>query len=255
MDQRSGPVNSIRTDILGVPVDAVNMRSALQIVRDMLASGKVNTIVAVNPEKVIAAQKNPELLRALQDASLLIPDGIGVVAAARLLHGARMERVAGSDLMPEICRLAATEGHSVFLYGAKPEIVSQAAKLLRKRYPGLEIAGTRHGYVADDDMDQLIETINRAEARVLFVGLGSPRQELWMSRNRDRLNVQICQGVGGSFDAICGNPRRAPKVMRKLNLEWLYRLVSQPKRAHRQLVLPKFAAQVFQRLIFRRQRF
>jgi N-acetylglucosaminyldiphosphoundecaprenol N-acetyl-beta-D-mannosaminyltransferase len=219
----------------------------------MLFSGGTHVIAAVNPEKVIAAQQNPELLRALENAALVIPDGIGVVAAARLLRKGRMQRVPGSDLMPKICRLAANEDKSVFLFGARPEIVSKAAALLRERYPGLKVAGTQHGYVAQKDMKQLMDTINASGADILFVGLGSPRQELWMDQYRESLTVRICQGVGGSFDAICGHPKRAPVTFQKLHLEWLYRLVTQPQRAHRQLALPRFATQVVWQIIARKR--
>lgn len=228
------------------------MQSALEQVRAMLKDRAAHPILAVNPEKVIAAQQQSDLLRALENASLVVPDGIGIVMAARLLGKGRMQRVPGSDLMPEICRLAAREGNSVFLYGARPERVSRAATLLQERFPGLRIAGTQHGYVPDDQMTQVIDTINASGADVLFVGLGSPRQELWISRHRDRLDVSICQGVGGTFDAICGHPKRAPGIFQKLNLEWLYRLATQPQRLHRQSALPRFVVQVLRRAIARK---
>lgn len=251
MNQRSVAIGPTRTSVLGVPVDAVNMRSALQAVRTMLASDTTNVIAAVNPEKVIAAQRSPELLDALENAALVIPDGVGVVAAARLLGKGRMERVPGSDLMPQICQLAMTERKPIFLFGAKPEIAGQAAMLLQDRYPGLKVAGTQHGYVKDENMDQLVESINASGADILFVGLGSPRQELWMDRYRDRLSVRVCQGVGGTFDAICGNPRRAPTIFQRLHIEWLYRLVTQPQRLRRQTALPHFVAQVLRKVIAR----
>ena len=216
----------------------------------MLEDSATQVIAAVNPEKVIAAQRNPDLLRALENAALVIPDGIGVVFATRLLGKDRMERVPGADLMPEICRLASINGKSVFLFGAKEEIVHRAAAQLKTRYHGLIVAGTHHGYVAEEDMEQLVDTVNSSGADILFVGLGSPRQELWMERYRERLSVRLCQGVGGTFDAICGYPKRAPIALQKLHLEWLYRLVTQPQRAHRQLALPRFAAQVVRQLVF-----
>lgn len=253
MDERQFPLSSARTDVLGVPVDAVDLRSVLEYVRNVLASDTTHVIAAVNPEKVIAAQENPALLRALEGATLVIPDGIGVVAAARLLGKGHMSRVPGSDLMPELCQLAAAENKSVFLYGAKPNIASRAATLLQERYPGLEVAGTQHGYVAEGDMEQLVETINASGANILFVGLGSPRQEFWMEHYRERLTVQVCQGVGGTFDAICGNPKRAPRVIQKIYLEWLYRLVSQPKRANRQSALPRFVAKVLRQRLMRKR--
>jgi N-acetylglucosaminyldiphosphoundecaprenol N-acetyl-beta-D-mannosaminyltransferase len=249
MDQTGSPLNSSRTSILGVPVDAVNMELTLDAVRQMLASSETSTIVAVNPEKVIAAQNCPDLMRALENASLVIPDGIGVVLGARLLGTGRMERVAGADLMPEICSLAAAEGQGVFLYGSKQEIVSKAKTLLEEGFPNLRVVGIQNGYLPDGEMDQLIKSINESGAGVLFVGLGSPKQELWLNRYATELNVRVCQCVGGSFDALCGYPKRAPKLLREFHLEWLYRLVSQPMRAHRQLALPHFAAQVLRSAI------
>jgi len=233
-----------RTEVLGVPVDAVNMQSALVAVRTMLASDTNHLVFAVNPEKIMAAQENHGLRQALENASLLVPDGIGAVFAARLLHGIRMERVPGSDLMPAICELAASEGHSVFLFGAKPGVAAEAAGLLQKRYPKLWVADTQDGYVTEENTDALIERINSSGAAVLFVGLGSPRQELWLDRYRTRLATRVCQGVGGSFDAICGNPKRAPRIVQRLHLEWLHRLFLQPKRANRQSALPRFVRQV-----------
>jgi N-acetylglucosaminyldiphosphoundecaprenol N-acetyl-beta-D-mannosaminyltransferase len=242
-----------RIDILGVPVDAVDMNSSLQRIDAMLDSERPHTIVAVNPEKVIAAHKNHPLLRALRNADLLIPDGIGVVLAARMLEKARLSRVPGSELMPEICSLAAKRGRSVFLFGAKPEVVTRVSEVLRARYPRLKIAGTQHGYVLEESMESLIGTINQSGAAVLFVATGSPRQELWIDQFRHRLSVRVIQGVGGTFDAICGNVRRAPKVLRKLHLEWLYRLLSQPQRAHRQKALPIFASKVIRELVMKKK--
>jgi len=238
-----------RIEVLGVPVDAVNMESAKSHVLGMLAGNKVQSILALNPEKVMAAQRDTLLLQTLHNAALVIPDGIGVVMAARLLKRTTMERVPGSELMPEICGLAASHGYRVFLYGARPEVVVRTAYLLQERYPGLRVVGTQHGYVPEQEMDQLISTINDSGADVLFVGLGSPRQELWMERHRHRLRIKVCQGVGGTFDAICGNVRRAPPLMRRIHLEWLYRLVSQPRRAMRQSALPRFASQVLRQII------
>lgn len=242
-----------RTRILGVPVDAVDMESALQQVQRMMAGDDNNLVFAVNPEKVMAAQRDPGLLEALEQASMLVPDGIGVVLAARLLAGIRMKRVPGSDLMPEICRLAATRKQSVFLYGAKPGVAEQAARVLQSRYPGLTIAGTQHGYLADDEIDTFLQKINNSGASALFVGLGSPRQELWLTRFKSRLNVRICQGVGGTFDALCGNPKRAPRWVQSLYMEWLHRLVLQPNRAQRQSALPAYVMAVARELANRRK--
>ena len=252
MDQDDSGPSPTRTEVLGVPVDAINMDSALNMVRAMLAGDSPHLIFAVNPEKVIQAQDNPRLLAALKRASLLVPDGIGVVMAARLLHGIRMQRVPGSDLMPAICEVAAAAGHSAFLYGAKPGVADEAAALLQKRYPGLRIAGTQHGYIPEQETSALIQRINSSGAALLFVGLGSPRQEYWLDQYQNELQVQVCQGVGGTFDAICGNPKRAPRWLQRIYLEWLHRLILQPRRAGRQSALPQFVMKLIGTLVTRK---
>ena len=250
MDDRVNTLNPPRHDVLGVPVSMVTMGSAMAYVRAFLARPGVDLVVASNPEKVIAARKNPELMAVLKTAAMVIPDGIGVVLASRLHGQNAVARVPGSELMPNICALAAAEGHSIFLYGARPETVAQTQALLQKQYPGINIVGAQHGYVTPEEMPALVETINASGARILFVGLGSPRQELWMAEYRHQLTgVRLCQGVGGTFDAICGRPRRAPRLFLRLHLEWLYRLLSQPARIHRQRALPVFATHVLRDLI------
>ena len=251
MAEQTSPVTPPRLEVLGTPVNNVTMHSALDHARHMLERPGAKLVLATNPEKVIAARRSPPLLRALRGADLVIPDGIGVVLAARLRGARGIARVPGSEMMPALCGLAASEGHPVFLYGARQAVVSKAAALLQQQYPGLIVAGTQHGYVDDSDMPALIDSINASGARILFVGLGSPRQELWMIAHRHLLeHVRLIQGVGGTFDAICGHPPRAPALWRRLNLEWLYRLLSQPARIHRQRALPLFAARVLQEVLF-----
>jgi len=229
-----------RIDILGVPVDCVNMQDALYVIEAMIAGDKPSSVIAVNPEKVIKAQQDPELLAQLHAAGLLIPDGIGVVIAARLLHSARLERVPGSELMPAICAKAAEKGYRIFLFGADPEVNRKTRDIIAQRYPGILIVGNRDGYATEDGMQALIDEINASDAEILFIALGSPKQEIWMERYLNRTNVKVCQGVGGTFDVIAGKVRRAPLAFRRLHLEWLYRLLSNPRRMLRQTALPKF---------------
>jgi N-acetylglucosaminyldiphosphoundecaprenol N-acetyl-beta-D-mannosaminyltransferase len=132
----------------------------------------------------------------------------------------------------------------VYLFGAQESVNEIAAKELVRRFPGLTIAGRHHGYVDEQDMPDLIEAINRSGAAILFVALGSPRQELWMAQYRQQLHVGVCQGVGGTLDVLAGHVRRAPGLFIRLNLEWLYRLASNPRRLLRQTALPRFAGQV-----------
>ena len=235
-----------RVTVLGVPVDCVDMDRALSAVEDMVRASLPRTILAVNPEKVMKAQHDPVLSRALHAAGLLIPDGIGVVYAVRLLWGERIGRVPGSELMPAICALAARQGYKVFLFGASRDVNEQSVAKLQQRYPGIPIVGYQDGFVADADMPKLVEAINVSGAQILFVALGSPKQELWMEKYLPSLHhIRVCQGVGGTFDVIAGRVRRAPALFRRANLEWFYRLITDPKRALRQVALPRFTLAVF----------
>ncbi len=166
------------------------------------------------------------------------------VLAARLLYGRRLGRVTGADLMQSICAEAVGQGYRIFLYGSSPETSAKAAEVLQRRHPGIQIAGRKHGYLTDDETAGLIDCINASGADILFVALGSPRQEHWISENLSRLNVSVVQGIGGTLDTIAGNVRRAPKWMQAMGLEWFYRLLKQPSRAYRQLNLIRFAASV-----------
>lgn len=245
-----------RVNVLGIPVDTVNMESAVQYVAERVDSARQQAvsspsrIVAVNPEKIIAARKSPELQALISESELLIPDGIGVVLAIRLLFGNRLvRRVPGCELMPALCALAERRGYGVFLFGASEDANTGAAMELLRRYPALRIVGYQHGYVSDEDMPQVIDRINRGGTDILFVALGSPRQERWMASWSGQLKVAVAQGVGGTFDVLAGKVRRAPDLFCRLHLEWLYRLLSDPGRIRRQTALPKFAYGVLQKKV------
>lgn len=232
-----------RDRVLGVPADAVTMRGAVDLVDEAIQSGSQMAIFAMNPEKVIAAQRDQVLAATLASAELLIPDGIGVVMALRR-QGLDVERVPGSELMPALCELAAMRRVSVYLLGARPEVNASAAAALRTSYPQLQIAGRHDGYFSEAQTQEVIADINASGAAIVFVALGSPRQERWIETHREQLQVAVLQGVGGTFDVLAGTVRRAPPLWLRLNLEWLYRLLSQPSRLLRQRALPLFAWQM-----------
>jgi N-acetylglucosaminyldiphosphoundecaprenol N-acetyl-beta-D-mannosaminyltransferase len=239
MSKRSG-VGSSRISIIGVPVDNIDMDGAVCHAQQRIKHEQQCTIFAMNPEKAIAARENGELYQCLDSAGLLIPDGIGIILASRL-HGIDVkERVPGSELMPRLCEMAAKNGYSIFLFGAQEEVNKQAAITLMQRYPGLCVADRHNGYITEQETPELINKINASGAKLLFVALGSPRQEYWMQKYKNQLNVFILQGVGGTFDVISGQVKRAPKLWRALYLEWLYRLLSQPQRCLRQSRLPAY---------------
>jgi len=230
-----------RIELLGVPVHCLSMKEAVLQVETMLNESTPHTIIAVNPEKIMAARQDPVLLKFLQASTLLIPDGIGVSLGAKILRLGHTERVAGSDLMPNICQLAAQTHRSIFVFGATPLVNRRAVQTLQHTYPDLTIAGHHHGFVKQEDMPNLIDSINASGADILFVALGSPRQERWISEYLPQLQVKVCQGIGGTLDVLTGNVQRAPEPWRNVHLEWLYRLLSNPQRAFRQLALPHFA--------------
>ena len=233
-----------RVKICGVPVDCTDAGGAVARVAELMERPAPSSVFAVNPEKVVQCSRDERLHRALETAGLLIPDGIGAVLAARFLHHARIKRVPGCELMPALCAYAAASGHSIFLFGGAPGVAETAAAALVRTHPGLRVAGCQHGYLDDEGTARLFERINTLKPDMLFVALGSPRQELWIAENIGKLDVKICQAVGGTFDVLAGRVKRAPAAFRAAQLEWLYRLLSQPKRAMRQSALPLFAAKV-----------
>jgi N-acetylglucosaminyldiphosphoundecaprenol N-acetyl-beta-D-mannosaminyltransferase len=242
-------LNESRLKILDVWVDPVDMSGALERVERFVEEGnRPHSVFAVNPEKNFSVPRDPQLHKVFSEADLLIPDGIGVVMAARILYRVRLARVPGVEMMEEICRLSARKKYKIFIYGAKEEVSVKAAAELQKRYPDLEIVGRANGYVSQEAMPDLIDQINTSGAQVLFLALGSPRQENWYATHADKLHsVRVCQGIGGTLDTIAGNVKRAPQFWCRLNLEWMYRLMSEPKRIARQKVLPVFAYMVFRR--------
>ena len=240
-----------RYPVLNLWIDNCNMSQALNQVRRFIDTGKkVHTIFASNPEKNYTVPANRLLHRMFREADLLIPDGIGMVLAARWLYKTPVQRVPGCELMQNICALAEKRGYGIFIYGAKEPVSRAAAKELMKRHPLLNIAGRQHGYISENDTKDLLNRINTSKARILFLALGSPKQERWIFENRHRLkHIRVCQGIGGTLDVLAGTVKRAPDIYCRYGLEWLYRLLSEPSRIKRQIKLPLFAAQVaFQKL-------
>jgi N-acetylglucosaminyldiphosphoundecaprenol N-acetyl-beta-D-mannosaminyltransferase len=235
-----------RLQILDIWVDLLNKDECLGKVAGYLTGDKrPHAIFAVTPEKNILASKDPVLSETLKSADLLIPDGIGIVLAARILYGIRLERVPGVEFMEDICALAAKEGYRAFVYGGKDEVNSAAVKILKSRYSGLEIAARSHGYVREEEMPDLIKRINDSKADILFLALGSPKQEKWFATyNHFLKNVRVCQGIGGTLDTITGDVKRAPELWQKFWAEWLYRLLVEPRRIKRYKTVPIFIGMV-----------
>ena len=223
---------------LGVNVITLNYDEIIEDIKKRMEEGLTSTIIAVNPEKVITASKDEQIKTLINDATYQIPDGVGILIASRLKGGAIQSRVTGVDMMDRLLEFASDEGKKVFMYGAKEEVVASAKAKIEEKYPSIQITGYSNGYTKDQD--ELVRKINESGAEIIFVALGSPRQELWIRDHMKDLNVKVYQGVGGSFDVFAGNVKRAPSFFRKAGLEWFYRLITDPKRFKRQLALPKF---------------
>lgn len=229
----------MRTDILGVGFDDLTLRQAVARAGEMLQDGGKSYVVTPNPEIVWMCRKRGDLRDAVNSAGLVLPDGIGIIMAARILGAPlRGGRVTGIDFASNLFRFMAERGGSVFFLGSKPGVAEEAGGRIASEYPGLIIAGARDGYFTDDE--PVIDQINAASPDLLLVCLGFPKQELWMAENLGRLNVRLCAGLGGSIDVFAGVVKRAPAFFRKLGLEWLYRLILQPWRIKRMIKLPLF---------------
>jgi len=197
-------------------------------------------VITINPIMIMEGLRNPEFRRVLMTSDLNVPDGAGVVWASRYVNKPVAERVPGIDLMHELLARGEKKGYRVFLLGADRETIAKAAAKLRERYPGIELVGYRDGYFGAEEDEEVVGQIRQANPDLLFVGRSMAKQEPWIAQYRDRLHVPVMMGVGGSFDVIAGKLKRAPVTMQKLQLEWLYRLLQEPKRFGRMLALPKF---------------
>jgi N-acetylglucosaminyldiphosphoundecaprenol N-acetyl-beta-D-mannosaminyltransferase len=230
--------------ILGVRVDALAFDQALACVESFIADAGSHQIVTVNPEFVMTAQSDTEFRHIINTSALALPDGVGVCWASRRLGRPLPERIPGVELVERLAALAARRGYRLYLLGAMPGVADQAAEILRTRYPGLVIAGTYAGSPRMEDEAAIVDRVRATGPHLLFVAYGAPTQDCWIARNLHRLEVPVCIGVGGSFDYIAGIHARAPHWLRRLGLEWLHRLITQPRRWRRMLALPRFAWRV-----------
>lgn len=227
-----------RIDVLSVSFDDLTMDEAVEIALGFMQERRACYACTPNPEIVMAAKGDAALRAALSGAELVLADGVGITKAAAMLGTPLKSRVPGIDFASNVISRLAQRGGSVYLLGAKPLVAEAAAEKLTQTYPGIVIAGTNDGYFTDDA--PVIEKINAASPDFLMVCLGSPKQELWMSANAGRLSCGLMAGLGGSLDVMAGNVQRAPETWRRLGLEWLYRVIKEPKRLGRVMKLPAF---------------
>lgn len=228
----------MKTDIMGLQFDNITMEEALDAAKVLLQGEHAARVVTPNAEIAYEALHDENMRTLLNSAELMLPDGAGVVLASKILKTPLKQKVAGVDFADGLLGVLETTGQSLYLLGSKPGVGELAAQKMMQKHPKLKIAGIADGYFQDET--PVIDKINASGADVLFVCLGAPKQEQFMARHQKALHVKLMAGLGGSLDSFAGTVKRAPKWMIRLNLEWLYRLIKEPKRFKRMLRLPKY---------------
>ncbi len=242
----------MKTNILGVKVDTLTNKETLSKIDLYLKEDGMKMVFTPNPEMIMAAREDSYFMEVLNNADMVIPDGIGVVYASKLNKEKITERVAGADTVFSMFEKYKDIGRSVYLLGAGKGVAEQAKIKMEAKYPGLKIVGVHDGYFDAEEEKKIIEEINNLKPDILLVGLGLGKQEKWIYEHKD-LNVKLAMGVGGVIDVMAGVVNRAPDIFIKLNLEWLFRALKQPKRFFRLLKLPLFVLVVICGKLTRKQ--
>ncbi|MFF2483678.1 WecB/TagA/CpsF family glycosyltransferase [Paenibacillus sp. NPDC058071] len=220
------------------------MDETVDYLTDAVAQKRQTHVITANPIMIMSAIDSKDYYKMMRTAELIVPDGAGVVWAANHVGTPVSERVTGFDLLHRLMQAGEKRKWSVYLLGTSQEVIEAAAEKLQLQYPQVRIVGVRNGYFKADQDAEVIAAIREASPDLLFVARGAETQEPWISKYKKELGVPIIMGVGGSFDIISGRLNRAPKLFQKLRLEWFYRLLQEPKRLPRMMVLPKFVVKV-----------
>jgi N-acetylglucosaminyldiphosphoundecaprenol N-acetyl-beta-D-mannosaminyltransferase len=229
--------------LFGVRISKLDMPATVAYLSEAVRTRSPHQVVTVNPIIMMNGLDQPTFMSILQRAELIVPDGTGVVWATRHIGSPVAERVTGFDLVHQLMEVGNQNSWTIFLLGASPETIKEAHHRLAQQYPSVKLI-SRDGYFGEAEDAEVINMIQKANPDILFVGRSTNTQEPWIDRYRTELNIPVMMGVGGSFDVISGNLRRAPKLFQKLQLEWLFRLIRQPWRYRRMLDLPRFAWKV-----------
>jgi len=230
--------------LYGVPFSKMNMQETVNYLSKAIETKTPQRVITGNPIMLMVGLENPSFHHTLATADLVVPDGSGVVWAARRLKQPVQERVPGFDLMHELLKEGDRRGWSAYLLGATSEVIEAARDKLSQQFPGVRFVGCRDGYFKDSEDEQVVAAVREANPDMLFVARSTLNQEPWIEKYQAQLGVPVVMGVGGSFDVVSGKLKRAPAVFRKAGMEWLYRLLQEPSRFGRMLVLPRFALKV-----------
>lgn len=232
--------------ILGVPIDNVTREEAGCITEKLIKESNktCKMVFAPNVEFIMRANKDKEFFDLLQESSLSTPDSIGVIIGAKLQKKAFKERIPGQSYFRKIIELSNEKGYSIYLLGGEPGIPEKAKENLEKLFPNVNIVGVHHGYFDENVEKEVIKEINELQPNVLFVALGAPKQEKWIKKHKNELKVDVATGQGGTYDYEAGKIKRAPVWIQKIGMEWFWRLLKEPSRIKRQIVLPIYLFKV-----------
>lgn len=222
-----------RISVAGCPVDMISLDEVVDELCQRIDQRRRTHVVFINAAKVVRCRQSPDLRAAVERADMLLADGVPIVWASRLRRTPLPGRVNGTDLMERMLATSAEHGYSVYLLGARPEVLQHVIAEIQNRYPRIKIVGFRHGYFSKADETNIVRDINESRPDLLLIGMSTPQKELWGDRHLHSLDVAVCQGVGGSFDVLAGLTTRAPLWMQHYGLEWFYRLLQEPRRLWR----------------------
>jgi N-acetylglucosaminyldiphosphoundecaprenol N-acetyl-beta-D-mannosaminyltransferase len=239
-----------RIKLFGVPIDHLNCSQVLEHLDRFVSEKKAHQVITPDTLAILRARTDKQYLDITKKADLVTPDGAGILWATAFLEEPLPERITGIDMINYICQLAVRKKYKIYLLGAERNVIEKAAKNLIERYPGINIVGYHHGYfdnsnstkndTSEENENIIIQEIKDKKPDFLLVGMGVPKQEFWIFKHKDELEVPVCIGIGGSFDVISGKIPRAPLWMQNHGMEWIYRLIREPKRIKRVIVLPYF---------------
>ena len=223
--------------ILGVPIHAVRAEAAVELCREAAANGTRFMVGVVNAAKIVKMRRDPILADSVLNSDLVLADGMSVVWASRILGDPLPERVTGIDLFERLLAVAEEDGRSAYFLGASQDVLEALLVKVRERHPELRIAGSCNGYFSAEEEARIVEEISRAAPDFFFVGIATPKKEIFLARWGQQIRASVCHGVGGSFDVYSGMTKRAPEIWQRMGIEWLYRIVQEPRRMWRRYLV------------------
>jgi N-acetylglucosaminyldiphosphoundecaprenol N-acetyl-beta-D-mannosaminyltransferase len=232
--------------ILDLPVHQVTMETALNTIDAFIRDGSPHHVITADASMMVMAQQDAPLRSIVANAELITPDSEGILWASRRQGCGLPERVSGVEIVERLCERSASSGQRLYFLGAAPGVAEKAKARMEAKYPGAQVVGTRNGFFTDADLPAVLDGIRACRPDVLCVAMGIPKQEKWIAAHRDALGVPVLIGVGGTLDVLSDSVKRAPLVMRKLKLEWLWRVISNPRKISKVMLLPRFVALVCQ---------